>query len=110
MFGLHKDLFVPEAILLLRCEAGKEGLLQADLEEVAVVLHEQARFIGERLFLVEGDQRSRCGATISDEKLAILNVDVAVDGADSHRLDRQVGCFFTVSEVKLLAQKDLNEN
>jgi hypothetical protein len=76
---------------------------------VAVVLHEQARFIGEHLFFVEGDQCTCCGATVSDEKLVILHVDVAMDGTHSHRLDCQVGCFLTVSEVKLLAQEDLNE-
>lgn len=84
MLGLHKDLLVLEAILLFGCEAGKEGFFQADLEDVAVVLHEQTRFIGENLFFVEGDQCSRRGAAVSDKELVVLHVDVAMDWTHSH--------------------------
>ena len=110
LFSLHIDYFVLETILLFGCKARKKWLLEANLNEMPTVLHEQARFIREYLFFVHSDKRASSRPTVSYVKTAVLHMNIAMRRTHSHSFYRQVWCLFVISKVEPVIQINFNEN
>jgi hypothetical protein len=109
LFSLMEH-FILEVVLLFRCKAREERLLETDLQEVATILHEQAWFIGESLLLVHSDKGSSGRSAVSYVEMIILDVNVAMHRTHSRSLYRQIRGLLIISKVELVIEEYFNKN